>query len=277
MELNGPFTSVTGTFSVPSLLPNDSSSELMAEWVGIDGGDGGDSLIQAGINETPVPGNPDAFVIQPWWEILPQAETYITGVAVHPGDRVTVTIDQLSGTRWRITLTDDTDGGSFTIDRGYAGPADTAEWVLEALTVGGNVAALAPFSPAATFSDLGFTGPDVDLEEVVMVQGANQVSTPSALTANGFSVAYGSNAPPSPSSRSPQRGRQSFFFPRIGSSSSHTWGTGPAQLGGRWPARPLARRIRAFRGTSRSSPQNLPCQLLFSASPLVSPRDFTES
>ena len=203
IELNGPFTSVTGTFSVPSLLPHIPASDLMAEWVGIDGGAGGNSLIQAGFNEVPDPNdpsNPAGFVVQPWWEILPAAETYISSVSIRPGDLVTVTVDQISGTDWRIALTDDTNGGSFTTDQSYNGPADTAEWILEALTVNGNIATLAPFSPAATFSDLGFTGPSTELQKVVMVQPGNQAATatPSTLTPNGFNVAYGSTAPPPP-------------------------------------------------------------------------------
>ena len=198
VELNGPFTSVTGTFSVPSLSPGTPRGDQMSEWVGIDGGNGDNSLIQAGFNESPDPNNPDSFIIQPWWEILPAAETYIASVQIQPGDQVTVSIDQISGTDWGITLTDDTNGESFTTDRTYSGPASTAEWILEALTVSGKVATLAPFSPVVTFSDLGFSGSTTKLQEVVMVQSGTQVSTPSTLTANGFSVAYGSNAPPPP-------------------------------------------------------------------------------
>jgi hypothetical protein len=173
----------------------------MAEWVGIDGGTGGNALIQAGFNETPDPNDPDnpaGFVIQPWWEILPAAETYISSVSIRPGDFVTVTIDQISGTDWRIALTDDTNGGSFTTDQSYNGPAGTAEWILEALTINGSIATLAPFSPAATFSDLGFTGPSTELQKVIMVQPGNQAATPSTLTPNGFNVAYGSTAPSPP-------------------------------------------------------------------------------
>ena len=202
IELNGPFTSVTGTFSVPSLLPHISSSDLMAEWVGIDGGTLGDSaLIQAGFNEVPDPndpGNPKGFVIQPWWEILPAAETYITNVSIQPGDRVTVTIEQISGTDWSITLTDDTNGGTFTTDQTYSGPATTAEWILEALTANGSVAPLAPFSPVVTFGDLGFSGPSTEVQQVFMLQSSNQVATPSTLDGNGFNVAYGSTAPAPP-------------------------------------------------------------------------------
>ncbi len=202
VELNGPFTSVTGTLSVPSLLPHISSNDLMAEWVGIDGGVFGDSaLIQAGFNEVPDPNDPDnpkGFVIQPWWEILPADETYITDVSIQPGDQVTVTIEQISGTNWSITLTDDTNGGTFTLDHAYSGPATTAEWILEALTANGSVAPLAQFSPVATFSGLGFTGPSTEVEQVLMLQSSTQVATPSTLDANGFNVAYGGTAPAPP-------------------------------------------------------------------------------
>lgn len=117
---------------------------------------------------------------------------------ISPGDQVTVTIGQISGTDWGISLKDDTNGESFTTDRTYSGPASTAEWILEALTVSGKVATLAPYSPVVTFSDLGFSGVSTKLQETVMVQSGNQVSTPSTLTANGFNVAYGSSAPQPP-------------------------------------------------------------------------------
>jgi Peptidase A4 family/Putative Ig domain len=198
VELNGPFTTVTGTFSVPSLLSGTPPGDLLAEWVGIDGGDGDNSLIQAGFNESPDIGSPTGFDIQPWWEILPSAETFIPSVQIHPGDQVTVNIAQIGATQWSITLTDDTDGQSFNIDRSYSGPASTAEWIVEALTVSGKVATLAPYAPVVNFTDLGFSAATTKLQEVVMVQDGDQVSTPSALTANGFNVAYGNLAPQPP-------------------------------------------------------------------------------
>jgi Peptidase A4 family/Putative Ig domain len=198
VELNGPFTTVTGTFSVPSLLAGTPHGDLLAEWVGIDGGDGDNSLIQAGFNESPDASSPSGFDIQPWWEILPSAETFISSVQIHPGDQVTVNIAQISAGQWSIALTDDTDGQSFTIVRNYSGPASTAEWIVEALTVSGKVATLAPYTPVVNFSDLGFSAATTKLQEVVMVQDGDQVSTPSALTANGFNVAYGNLAPQPP-------------------------------------------------------------------------------
>jgi hypothetical protein len=198
VELNGPFTAVTGTFSVPSLYAGTPSNDLMAEWVGIDGGNGDSSLIQAGINESPDPSNPNDFIIQPWWEILPASETYIPSVQVRVGDQVTVSIRQLSTSEWSITLTDATNGETFTTEQSFTGSAATAEWIVEALTFGGQVATLAPYAPAVQFSNLHDVGLSSQQQEVVMVQGRNQVSTPSALTPAGFNVAYGSGVPPAP-------------------------------------------------------------------------------
>jgi Peptidase A4 family/Putative Ig domain len=198
VEVNGPFSEVTGTFSVPSLVAGTSPADQMSVWVGIDGGNGDNSLIQAGFNESPAPNSPSGFVIQPWWEILPASETYINSVEIQAGDTVTVAIVQVNGSQWGITLTDNTNGESFTTDQTYAGPASTAEWIVEALTVNGGVSVLAPYSPYVSFSDLGFVGSDTTLQEVLMVQAGLQVSTPSVLTANGFDVAYGKSPPPPP-------------------------------------------------------------------------------
>ena len=187
-----------GTFTVPSLPAETPRADQMSVWVGIDGGNGDNSLIQAGFNESPDSASPSGFVIQPWWEILPASETYINSVDIAAGDTVTVAIEQVNGTQWGITLTDNTNGQSFTTDQTYTGPASTAEWIVEALTVNGGVSTLAPYSPAVGFSDLGFVGSDTTLEEVVMMQGGVQVSTPSVLTTDGFDVAYGSSPPAGP-------------------------------------------------------------------------------
>ena len=95
-------------------------------------------LIQAGFNESPDPNNPGNFIIQPWWKILPAAETYIANVQIQPGDQVTVSIDQISGTDWGITLTDDTNGELHHRSKLQRARLD-GEWILEALTVSGKV------------------------------------------------------------------------------------------------------------------------------------------
>ncbi len=192
----GPYTSVAGTFTVPSLESGDTSTDQLAVWVGIDGFAYGDkSLIQAGVEERVNPNAPGTFSVFPWWEILPAAETPITSVTVAPGNQVTVAIVQVHASDWTITLTDDTTGESFTTTQAYDGPGSSAEWIVEApdtLDNNGNPqpSPLAPYTPEVTFDGLGTTGPGMSWYDVLMTQNNTIVSTPSPLTPSGFSVAY---------------------------------------------------------------------------------------
>jgi Peptidase A4 family len=194
----GPFTVVKGTFTVPSVKPGTPPYDQVAEWVGVDGASNADtSLIQAGVDEFSDPTDPTNFDVQAWWEILPAAETNITTVTVKAGDSVTVTLWQVSSTSWQIDLNDNTNGESFTTPpEKYSGPGSTGEWIVEATTrcVGGTTrcvtSGLAPFTPAVAFTNLGMTGPEGSLEQDNMVQRGTTVSTPTTLTAGGFTVAY---------------------------------------------------------------------------------------
>ena len=185
----GPYTAVSGTFNVPAVAPNDPGG-LASEWVGV-GGLNDASLIQAGVAE----GGDTAYA---WWEILPDPPTSIP-LPVTPGDEISVSISQASDTSWRIAVTDDSTTQTFATDQPYAGPAASAEWIVEAPSAGPDLQyPLAVFSPTVTFTNLAFTGPEDTLTELVMQQGGKIVATPSAPSATGFSVAYGGTAPPAP-------------------------------------------------------------------------------
>jgi hypothetical protein len=194
----GPYTSVSGTFTVPSLESGDTTADQLAVWVGIDGFTADDnSLIQAGVEECVDPNDPSEFKLFPWWEILPAAETPITTVTVAPGDEVTVTIGQADADDWTITLTDDTNKQSFTTTQAYDGPATSAEWIVEAPeTVDSNgnpqPSPLAPYTPDVTIDGMGTTGPGMSWYDVLMTSTTNggTISTPSSLAPTGFSVAY---------------------------------------------------------------------------------------
>ena len=188
----GPFTAVTGTFTVPSLSAGATSAENTSAWVGIDGWDN-QQLIQAGIDEEidPVTSRVD---IWPWWEILPSASTPITTVSVSAGDQVTVSIWQVNGGQWEISLVDSTDGQSFSTLQSYSGAGQSAEWIVEAPENGQTrlIYPLAPYSPAVPFTNLGVAGADQSLDEITLAQGspAANVSAPSAFSPSGFSVSY---------------------------------------------------------------------------------------
>ena len=198
---SGPYTAASGTFTVPALAPGAPAQSLVSEWVGIDGaGSGLGSLVQAGVTELPDPTTSIGFDVFAWWEVLPANSQPIMTMTVNPGDEVSVTISQLSGTSWEISLSDGTDGQGYTQDVTYNGPGASAEWIVEAPTDGqsNQQLPLAPYSPAVGFTDLSASGSSTAMSEVVMTQGGQQVSTPSALTPAGFAVGYGATAPPPP-------------------------------------------------------------------------------
>src|SRR4029077_17317456 len=196
----GTFTRATGAWVVPTVARSRKAT-YSSQWVGIDGFNNA-SLIQTGTEADFYNGSPHYAA---WWEILPAAETVIPSITVHPGDHMTASITKGSGSGsgWTITISDITRGTSFTTVRSYSGPGTSAEWIEEAPSVGGRVAALAHYSSPDTFDPGTANGANPHLtaaEGGVMVQRNLQVSTASVPDGDtdGFNMAYGSTAPAPP-------------------------------------------------------------------------------
>jgi hypothetical protein len=127
-----PITAVTQNWIVPSvsLYPVGFSST----WAGI-GGYNSTDLIQAG-TESDTGQTPYA-----WYEILPASETPITSgckgdtsCTVQPGDAMTVSIQNGGGNAWTISMTNPR--WTWSLNLTYASTLSSAEWILEAPTVG---------------------------------------------------------------------------------------------------------------------------------------------
>jgi hypothetical protein len=196
-DLSGSsFTAVSGSFNVPTLYAATKHT-TSAEWVGIDGA-ANDSLIQAGVAQKfdPLTG---LVYDHAWWEILPAAEAVVP-LRISTGDEISVAIAQTARTRWRISITNDTTGQRFVTDQTYAGPSESAEWIVEAPTAGatGALETLGGFTPNVTFGDAFYQGDATTLTKDVMVQGGVIVATPSPLSKNAFVVGYGATAPDPP-------------------------------------------------------------------------------
>jgi hypothetical protein len=165
----------------------------VSEWVGVDGW-ADKSLIQAGVNE--VPQKSGGVLVEPWWEVLPAPQKEAAGVVVAVGDRVTVTISKVSGSTWSISLTDDTNRGTFSTEKKYQGRLSSAEWIVEANErADGKPTQLAHYGPQVSFTKLGVTGPQTTAVRVVMDQQGERVSTPSTALQGAMSVSYGSAVP----------------------------------------------------------------------------------
>jgi hypothetical protein len=179
--------------------------------VGIDGFNNS-SLIQTGTEQDSYSGSAHYAA---WWTTSAQgfAEQPIssgcTGAGqcgkVQPGDRMTAGISGTIGGNWTMTLADSTQGWSFTEGPiAYKGPGASAEWIMEAPTVGGRVAPIAHYSTFA-FDPGTVNGTSPGLVATnggELIQGGAVTSIPSGpdADADGFNSAYGSVQPAAPSS-----------------------------------------------------------------------------
>jgi hypothetical protein len=112
------FDFVQATFFVPYLTCSKALGQtLSSDWVGLDGFVGGsDSVEQGGIGADCSSGAKASYYA--WWEMYPEPETKAT-LSVRPGDSVTAAVSYDSAHKdFRITLTNNTGGGRFSVTRG---------------------------------------------------------------------------------------------------------------------------------------------------------------
>lgn len=194
--LLGKFHEVKGTFTIPPCY----GAGFGSEWVGIDGYNN-DDLIQAGVSEVDAPG--DGCQYSAWWEILPASSVSINWMNVRPGDQIRVSVTHLPPDMnggigpwaWSVSILDLATGQEFDQIFNYNGPAKSAEWIVEAPQVDGNVGDIVPYQEV-TWSDLGADGRAAALENVWLVQDGREhsitstVNTTKQLMRDGFAVAY---------------------------------------------------------------------------------------
>ncbi len=183
----GSFTSVTGTWTVPTVLATISGAD--ATWVGIGGIDSND-LIQAGTQAT-VSGGEVAY--EAWIEMLPSSSRPVS-LSVNPGDSVTVTLTQKSAVDWTIAMKNNTTSQRYSTTVTYRSSNSSAEWVQEAPSAGRGTI------PLDDFGTLAFSGATavrdgkvIDLrtlgaQAITMINGARQpLAQPSVIGADGMS------------------------------------------------------------------------------------------
>ena len=189
-------SAVSSSFTVPSagLAPPG----FAATWTGI-GGYTTSDLIQAGTAEQSLPNNPLAGPqYYAWYELLPASETQLTGCSgdanctVTPGDKITVTISDVSGNTWSISLSD-SGKWSWSKDVTYSSSESSAEWILEAPTLVAQTL-LAPvgtvhFGPTSTYTDGSGTHTIAqgNPTQIDLGTGVVNEATPSALASDGQS------------------------------------------------------------------------------------------
>lgn len=204
-------TAVSSTFTVPSVV-SPVPPGFAATWTGI-GGYNTSDLIQAGVGENSIPSDP---LLGPqyyaWYEILPASETPLTNCSgdpnctVTPGDQVTVNITNAGANTWTVSLSD---AGHWTWSQNvsYASSESSAEWILEAPTVGAQTilanTGTTKFGPTSTYTQNGVTytiaqGNPTTIDLSPSPVGGLNEATPSALASDGQSFndcAYAQTCP----------------------------------------------------------------------------------
>ena len=182
----GTFTSVSGTWTVPSVSATTTGAD--ATWVGVGGIDTRD-LIQAGTQATVQGGE---IQYEAWIEMLPASSRQIS-LTVSPGDSVTVAITQQAGNNWTIDMKNNTTGAHY-----------------------GTTGTL----PLDDFGTLSFTrasavrdGKTMDLkalgaQAITMINGARQpLATPSVVGSDGGSFSITRTQNPNTSAGGQRRRR----------------------------------------------------------------------
>jgi peptidase A4-like protein len=187
----GKFTSVTGTWTVPTVAATGTGAD--ATWVGI-GGLTSRDLIQAGTQAMVDASGTVEY--SSWIEMLP-ASSRTVPLSVSAGDSVTVTLTQQDGNDWLIAMKNNTTGGTYSVTVQYSSSNSSAEWVQEAPSVGRGLVSLdqfgtVQFSGANAVRDgKTMSVSALGAKAITMINGQGQaIAQPSTLTSDGsgFSV-----------------------------------------------------------------------------------------
>jgi len=196
------YTSVTGTWTVPSVSTNTSGT-ADATWVGI-GGVSSHDLIQAGTQAIVQDGQ---VSYSAWIETLPSFSKTVA-LDVHAGDSVTATLAEESEGQWLVTISNNTTGKNYSQTIRYNSSRSSAEWIEEMVSNGNGT-----FRPLDSFGSVSFTNAAatangqsqnisaLGAESLQMVNGAEQVlASVSSATDSGFTVSRNSASTGSPDS-----------------------------------------------------------------------------
>lgn len=185
------FRWLQGDWVIPDVdAPTENQWYYCASWIGLDG-DGSGDVFQAGVEcEVYRSGSSLTRRIYPWWEWFPTPEVEITNLAVSPGDMVTMVLCSASGagsTTGTVYFTNRTTGAStsvtLTAPSGTQLVGNSAEWIVEAPTVGGAQSAI------ADYGEVFFSVCEAQTHNNVTVNGGAGDSI--NLTAGGAVVSQG--------------------------------------------------------------------------------------
>jgi hypothetical protein len=191
------YSSISAEWIVPTATQHTAGeAEDSATWIGIGGGcldtsceASDETLIQAGTDQNVAADGSVSY--SAWWELVP-VPSENSSITVNPGDLINCSISQIVPGLWSISLSDVTDGQSFSETLPYTSSELTAEWIEETpLEIGTSGTGLAdlPNLSTVSFTDATVNGANAGLtpEEGVQLtdSSGNPLATPSAPNATG--------------------------------------------------------------------------------------------
>ncbi|HEY3705283.1 MAG TPA: G1 family glutamic endopeptidase [Terracidiphilus sp.] len=166
-----------------------------SEWNGIDGW-GSSDVLQAGVEfDAYCSGTARSTFYSAWYEWYPYGEVRISGLPVTAGDDVFVEVWHTSATQGYAYLTNLNTNQSvqvgFTAPAGVSLKGNSAEWVVEAPTVGGSLATMVDYTRVPFWDSYAYTEAyafyDVANSTAVdMEVGTTIVSYPEYVGVEGF-------------------------------------------------------------------------------------------
>lgn len=185
-----PYTSVSASWTQPAVNCATTPTGFSAFWVGLDG-DTSKTVEQTG-TESNCSGGGASYGA--WYEMFPKRPVNFPN-PVLPGDSFTASVSALGRGRFRLTLSDATQGWSqTTVQKRKSAKLASAEVIAEAPS--GRRGVL----PLADFASVGFGGASANgslltastagIEPITMVSGATVKATPSSISAGNFSVTW---------------------------------------------------------------------------------------
>ncbi|MFI6470198.1 G1 family glutamic endopeptidase [Streptomyces sp. NPDC050516] len=180
----GSFTRITGSWVEPHATCN-SSNDLFAPWVGIDGY-GSQTVEQTGVQTDCSSGSPQ---LSAWYEMYPAQPIYWDD-PVSEGDSMTGTVVSDGGGDYTLTLTDNTRGWTEHTTQNLGAQNVSAEAIIES-----------PTQSYPSFDRLDFSGISVDGQVFDAYNPEPLTSggySPGPLQNGAFSMSPGGNSPHTP-------------------------------------------------------------------------------
>ncbi|PPQ69984.1 hypothetical protein CVT26_013271 [Gymnopilus dilepis] len=187
---SGTFTSVTGTFTVPT--PSGSSGAASA-WVGIDGDTCGNAILQTGVDFTISNGR---VSYDAWYEWYPDYAYDFSGITIKAGDQIKLTVTASSTKAGTAVIQNLSTGKTVTksLTSSAALCEENAEWIVEDFEEGSSLVPFANFgtvtftNAVATTKSGSTVGPSG--ATTIDIKQNNQVLTSVSTSSSGVTIKY---------------------------------------------------------------------------------------